>query len=68
VNLVHPGTTRTERTSGAQATRPLGNVIGRMVDAEEVAWLVAFLCSPKSASITGESIGCGGGIHGSIRY
>jgi len=68
VNLVHPGTTRTERTSGAQATRPLGNVIGRMVDAEEVAWLVAFLCSPKSASITGETIACGGGIHGSIRY
>jgi len=68
VNLVHPGTTRTERTSDGQATRPPGNVIGRMVDAEEVAWLVAFLCSPKSASITGESIGCGGGIHGSIRY
>jgi enoyl-[acyl-carrier-protein] reductase (NADH) len=38
------------------------------VDAEEVAWVVAFLCSPKSAAITGESIGCGGGIRGSIRY
>jgi NAD(P)-dependent dehydrogenase (short-subunit alcohol dehydrogenase family) len=68
VNLVHPGTTRTERTSGEQAARPAGNVIGRMVDAEEVAWLVAFLCSPRSNSITGESIGCGGGIPGVIRY
>src|SRR5215468_3296709 len=39
VNLVHPGTTRTERTSGEQAIRKATNVIGRMVDAEEVAWL-----------------------------
>ena len=68
VNLVHPGTTRTERTAAKQAAQPFGNVIGRMVDAEEVAWLVAFLCSPKSAGITGESIGCGGGIRGTIRY
>jgi NAD(P)-dependent dehydrogenase (short-subunit alcohol dehydrogenase family) len=68
VNLVHPGTTRTERTSEEQANRPHENVIGRMVDAEEIASLVAFLCSPRSASITGESIGCGGGIRGAIRY
>ncbi len=68
VNLVHPGTTRTERTPVEQAAQPPGNVIGRLVDAEEIAWLVAFLCSPKSAAITGESIGCGGGIRGTIRY
>jgi NAD(P)-dependent dehydrogenase (short-subunit alcohol dehydrogenase family) len=68
VNLVHPGTTRTERISDARAAEARRNVIGRVVDAEEVAWLVAFLCSPKSAAITGESIGCGGGIRGTIRY
>jgi NAD(P)-dependent dehydrogenase (short-subunit alcohol dehydrogenase family) len=68
VNLVHPGTTRTERLSGERAAQATGNVIGRVVDAVEVAWLVAFLCSPRSAAITGESIGCGGGIRGSIRY
>ena len=68
VNLVHPGRTRTERTSDEEAARQAGNVIGRMVDAEEIAWLVAFLCSPKGGSITGESIGCGGGIRGAIRY
>jgi NAD(P)-dependent dehydrogenase (short-subunit alcohol dehydrogenase family) len=68
VNLVHPGTTRTERISDERAAQAAGNVIGRLVDAEEVAWVVAFLCSPKSAAITGESIGCGGGIRGSIRY
>jgi NAD(P)-dependent dehydrogenase (short-subunit alcohol dehydrogenase family) len=68
VNLVHPARTRTERISDEEAARPFGNVIGRMVGAEEIAWLVAFLCSPKSAAITGESIGCGGGIPGTIRY
>jgi NAD(P)-dependent dehydrogenase (short-subunit alcohol dehydrogenase family) len=68
VNLVHPGTTRTEQISDERAARATGNVIGRIVDAEEVAWLVAFLCSPRSAAITGESIGCGGGIRGAIRY
>ena len=68
VNLVHPGTTRTEWISDERAAQARGNVIGRVVDAEEVAWLVAFLCSPKSAAITGESIGCGGGIRGAIRY
>ncbi|MBO0830490.1 MAG: SDR family oxidoreductase [Actinobacteria bacterium] len=68
VNLVHPGSTRTERTTDEQAARAGRNVIGRMVDAEEVAWLVAFLSSPRSGSITGESIGCGGGIPGTIRY
>lgn len=68
VNLVHPGKTRTERTIDDQAAQAAGNLIGRMVDAEEVAWLVAFLCSPRSNAITGESIGCGGGIPGVIRY
>jgi NAD(P)-dependent dehydrogenase (short-subunit alcohol dehydrogenase family) len=68
VNLVHPGTTRTEQISDERAAQARGNVIGRLVDAEEIAWLVAFLCSPKSAAITGESIGCGGGIRGAIRY
>ncbi len=68
VNLVHPGTTRTEQISDERAAQGARNVIGRVVDAEEVAWVVAFLCSPKSAAMTGESIGCGGGIRGSIRY
>jgi NAD(P)-dependent dehydrogenase (short-subunit alcohol dehydrogenase family) len=68
VNLVHPGTTRTESISAERAAMAAGNVIGRLVDAEEIAWLVAFLCSRRSAAITGESIGCGGGIRGTIRY
>jgi NAD(P)-dependent dehydrogenase (short-subunit alcohol dehydrogenase family) len=68
VTCVHPGATRTERTTDEAALRPMGNSIGRMVDAAEVAFLVAFLASPKSAAITGDSIGCGGGARGAIHY
>jgi hypothetical protein len=42
--------------------------IGRSVDAKEVAWLVAFLASPKSAAINGDSIPAGGGSAGVIHY
>jgi NAD(P)-dependent dehydrogenase (short-subunit alcohol dehydrogenase family) len=81
VNTVHPGATRTERTEAADARRiaeehvsreeiererAASTAIGRMVDAREVGWLVAFLCSPKAAAITGESIGVGGGVGHSV--
>lgn len=77
VNTVHPGATRTERTEAQDTQRILdkgisreeidrqrreSNAIGRIVDAREIASLVAFLCSPKAAAITGESIGAGGGV------
>lgn len=68
VNLVHPGTTRTERLTPDREARARQNVIGRVVDADEIGWLTAFLCSPKAAAVTGEMIGCGGGLPGSIRY
>ena len=83
VNVVHPGVTRTERTASlvdAQA-RSLGveareveqrmadgNSIRRLVDAAEVADLVAFLASPRAVAIHGESIGAGGGVPRSIHY
>ncbi|MBW8826856.1 MAG: SDR family oxidoreductase [Acidobacteria bacterium] len=68
VTVVHPGATRTERTSDEMAARPIGNVIGRWVDADEVAYVVAFLASPKSVSITGDAIAAGGGAKGAIHY
>ena len=82
VTVVHPGLTRTEATPGVvarlaeargisaeEAERALiGNSIRRLVDAEEVAWVVAFLASPKAGSITGDAIACGGGQPGSIFY
>jgi len=69
VTAVHPGATRTERTEQAAERDLASNVsIGRIVDAKEVAWVVAFLASPKSVSINGDAIPIGGGSLGSIYY
>jgi NAD(P)-dependent dehydrogenase (short-subunit alcohol dehydrogenase family) len=83
VTVVHPGLTRTEKTPGVIAARAAqtgasedeverrmaaNTVIGRLVDAEEVAYVVAFLASPKSVAITGDAIVCGGGAKGAIYY
>ena len=83
VTTVHPGLTRTEKTAPLVAARSRASgatpeqieaqmganvVIGRLVDAQEVAWVVAFLASPKSVSITGDAIACGGGARGAIHY
>ena len=83
VTVVHPAYTRTERTAARlaqiaardgvsieEAERRLGasSSIGRIVDAAEVADIVAFLASPRSAAITGDAIACGGGARGAIYY
>lgn len=83
VNAVHPGLTRTEATAGVVAARAQaagappeeierrmgsGCLAGRLIDAAEVAAVIAFLASPVSVSINGESIACGGGTPGVIRY
>ena len=82
VTVVHPGLTRTEATPGViariaaaqgisaeEAEQTLGrNTIRRIVEAEEVADVVAFLASPRSASVTGDAIACGGGSPGAIYY
>ena len=71
INVValHPGATRTERTDAAGEQRAAkGNTIGRIVDAKEVAYVVAFLASPKSVAINGDTIATGGGSPGTIRY
>lgn len=76
VNLVHPGTTRTERSGPMYAERARREgvtveeierriaqniAIRRIVDAKEVGYVVAFLASPKAGAITGEVIAAGGG-------
>ncbi len=83
VTVVHPGLTRTERTAElvraqakAQGTSEQavlqrmaeGNSIRHLVDASEVAHVVAFLASPKSVAINGEVIAAGGGALRSIHY
>ncbi len=83
VTVVHPGVTRTERTAPliarraeAQGVSPDSverqiagsNSIHHLVDAGEVADVVAFLCSPRSRAINGDAIAVGGGVRGSIHY
>jgi NAD(P)-dependent dehydrogenase (short-subunit alcohol dehydrogenase family) len=47
---------------------PNGNAICRMVDAREVAYVVAFLASDKSWAISGELLVAGGGAGRSVYY
>jgi NAD(P)-dependent dehydrogenase (short-subunit alcohol dehydrogenase family) len=83
VNAVHPGLTRTEATRGVIAARAAAsgvepeeaerrmaslNLIRTLIDASQVATVITFLASPLSVSINGESIACGGGTPGVIRY
>lgn len=66
-NLVEPGLIATERI--AEAVEPrfqrrlLANVaLGRAGSSEDVAHLVAFLCSPRAAYITGTVLSVSGGF------
>jgi NAD(P)-dependent dehydrogenase (short-subunit alcohol dehydrogenase family) len=82
VTVVHPGLTRTEATAGvlARIAEQRGvsvseaegflprNSIRRMIDASEVAAVIAFLASPRSIAITGDAVACGGGHPGAIYY
>jgi NAD(P)-dependent dehydrogenase (short-subunit alcohol dehydrogenase family) len=75
-NLVHPGTTRTERSgpmyeeqarregitvAEVEARIAANNSTKRIVDASELAYVVVFLASPRSIAISGEVIAAGGG-------
>jgi NAD(P)-dependent dehydrogenase (short-subunit alcohol dehydrogenase family) len=83
VTVVHPGITRTEKTEGvvnarAEATGQTaaeiekqmadGNTIRHIVDATEVAYVITFLCSPRSIAINGDVIAAGGGALRAIHY
>ena len=83
VTTVHPGMTYTERIPGLLADRAKdqgitveeaerrmaeGNSIKHLVDAREIAYVIAFLASPKSISINGDAIATGGGVPRAIHY
>jgi NAD(P)-dependent dehydrogenase (short-subunit alcohol dehydrogenase family) len=83
VTVVHPGTTRTEKTPGVIAAQAQalgiapdeverriasGNSIHRLIDAREIAYVVAFLASPLSIAINGDAIAAGGGTPRAIHY
>lgn len=83
VTAIYPGYTMTDQyrtrleseaaASGVSfddyiAAFDTGNAIGRFVQPEEIGWVVAFLASPKSITISGDPIPVGGGFLGSIYY
>ena len=83
VTVVHPGTTVTDALPGRLADRAAregttldeltarlagATSIGRLVTAEEVADVITFLASPRSAAITGDAVAVGGGTRGTIHY
>jgi NAD(P)-dependent dehydrogenase (short-subunit alcohol dehydrogenase family) len=83
VTVVHPGATRTEATAGVTEARARAegvstteieagmaqrNTVRRLIDATEIAYVVAFLASPKAGSITGDAIAAGGGSGPGIHY
>jgi NAD(P)-dependent dehydrogenase (short-subunit alcohol dehydrogenase family) len=83
VTVVHPGLTRTEATESVVAARAAAadvepaeierrlaqsNISRRLIDASEVAVVIAFLASPVSVAINGDAIACGGGQPGAIYY
>ena len=78
VTCVHPGMTRTRSLDEAvdaderallqsiEERIPRSNSIRRMIDADDIAVIIAFLASPLSLAINGDAIACGGGFPGSI--
>ena len=80
---IHPGLTRTEKTPGvaAKTAEKLGisvadaeaqmaskNLTKRLITADDIAAVAAFVASPRSVAINGDVIAAGGGAPGSIHY
>ncbi len=83
VLTVHPGLTRTESVDkliaeragaegvdAAEMERRMATAvsIGRLVTADEVASVVAFLASPLGVALNGDTLAAGGGALGVIHY
>lgn len=70
-NCVHPGPTRTEmwdaNVTPEQKARTVANIpLGRIGEAEEIAALVAYLCTPAAGFVTAENLYAGGGWPGRV--
>lgn len=81
--VIHPGATRTEATPGVAAARakergvPVetildemasANSVRKLIDATEIAYIAAFVASPKAVAINGDAIAAGGGVGNAIHY
>ncbi|MCK9487121.1 MAG: SDR family NAD(P)-dependent oxidoreductase [Dehalococcoidia bacterium] len=81
--VVHPGLTRTEATADVLARRAEasgrsveeveqqmaeGNSVRRIIDAEDIAYVVTMLASPRSIALNGDAIAAGGGVPRAIYY
>ena len=81
LNVVHPGLTLSESVTTMLDRRAESQgvsredvekensqrvAIRRPIDPQELAWVVAFLASPKAHCITGEVIAAGGGAMGAV--
>ncbi len=67
VNTVAPGIVATELTSRNNTPEELAELagqipLGRLAEAEELAELIAFLCSRRNSYITGQVLVCDGGL------
>ena len=62
VNGIAPGAIETEMTRG-QPIDPAHIPLGRKGEAEEVAWPIAFLCSPAASYTTGTVLDVNGGLY-----
>jgi NAD(P)-dependent dehydrogenase (short-subunit alcohol dehydrogenase family) len=58
------------RQSAGEVERQTGErtSIGRIPTAEEVAWVITFLASPRSVAMTGDPVVVSGGVPGPIFY
>ena len=83
VTCVHPGLTwteyvhevteqqaasRGETLAAARQRLAEQNAVRRIIEAKDIATIVAFLASPLSVAITGDSIAAGGGVGRAIHY
>ena len=81
--VIHPGATRTEATPHVAAARAKergvptqtildemaqANSVRRLIDAREIAYIAAFVASPKAVAINGDAIAAGGGVGNAIHY